>query len=384
MRLVDELLRLSATDLANHLGCAHLSQLSRAAAEGRARKPKWDDPVAELLRERGIEHEAAYLAHLRAVRGLDVVEIAVAEGENGVEKTVAAMRAGAQLIYQAPLGNERWYGRADFLTKTALPSELGAWSYEVTDAKLATETRAGTILQLCVYSELLADIQGMWPERAHVVAPHHDFKPEPYRLADYWAYYRLIKRRLEAALGPDTVATYPEPVLQCEVCAWWGPCNTRRRADDHLCFVAGISRMQIKELRRLDVNSLERLARLRDVPKPARGSRDALARVRDQAAIQLKGRQLRQPQYEILEPVGAEHGLAMLPAPATHDIFLDLEGDRLAAEGGREYLFGYVTSANDDYVGVWATNPAEEKRAFEQIVDLILATFRAHPDIHVY
>ena len=35
MRLVAELLRLSATDLANHLGCAHLSQLNLAVAEGR-------------------------------------------------------------------------------------------------------------------------------------------------------------------------------------------------------------------------------------------------------------------------------------------------------------------------------------------------------------
>jgi uncharacterized protein len=384
VRLVEKILRLSATDLANHLSCAHLSQLSRAAAEGRARKPQWKDPIAALLRERGIEHEAAYLAQLHATRGADVVEIIVEEGESGIDKTIAAMRAGAQIIYQAPLGNARWYGRADFLTKTALPSKLGAWSYEVTDAKLATETRAGTILQLCVYSELVADIQGAWPELAHVVAPHHNFKPEGYRLADYWAYYRLIKRRLEAALGVDEPATYPEPVQHCEVCAWWGPCNTQRRTDDHLCFVAGLSRSQIKELRRLEVNTLERFGDLDTVPKPARGSHEALVRARDQAAIQLKARRLRQPQHEILTPLGPEHGLALLPAPSSHDLFLDLEGDRLAANGGREYLFGYVTCANPSYVGIWATTPAEEKQAFEQVVDHISATFRAHPDMHVY
>ncbi len=66
MRLVDELLRLSATDLANHLGCIHLSQLNRAAAQGLVRRPRWDDPLGDLLRERGHEHEKAYLAHLRA------------------------------------------------------------------------------------------------------------------------------------------------------------------------------------------------------------------------------------------------------------------------------------------------------------------------------
>jgi len=66
MRLVAELLRLSATDLANHLGCAHLSRLDLAVAEGRERRPHRNDPIVELLTERGREHEAAYLKHLRA------------------------------------------------------------------------------------------------------------------------------------------------------------------------------------------------------------------------------------------------------------------------------------------------------------------------------
>ncbi len=383
MRLVDQLLRLSATDLANHLSCAHLSQVSRAVAEGRAKKPKWHDPIADILRERGMEHEVAYLAHLRESQGIDVVAIPEGSDADGPDRTRAAMQAGAPLLYQAPLGNARWHGRADFLRRVEAPSELGAWSYEVIDAKLATETRAGTILQLCVYSELVAELQGVWPVYAHVVAPHHGFVPEPYRLADYWAYYRLVRRRLEEALARGDTLTYPEPVMHCDVCAWWQPCNARRRADDHLSFVAGISRLQIKELRRIEVGTLERLGDLRDVPKPARGSRDALTRVRDQAAIQLKARRLQTPHFEILEPVDAARGLAMLPAPSAKDLFLDLEGDRLAAAGGRDYLFGYV-SVGGDYVPAWATTAAEEKEAFERLVDRMLATFREHPDLHVY
>ena len=137
MRLVDEMLRLSATDLANHLGCVHVSQLNRGLAGGHLRKPVWNDPIGQLLRERGSEHEKAYLGHLRAATGGIVVEIPLEVGSDGVDKTLAAMRAGADIIYQAPLGNERWYGRADFLCKVDRPSPLGAWSYEVTDAKLA-------------------------------------------------------------------------------------------------------------------------------------------------------------------------------------------------------------------------------------------------------
>src|SRR6185295_19589705 len=66
MRLVGELLRLSATDLANHLGCGHLSRLELAVAEGLARRPYRNDPIVDLLMERGREHEAGYLKHLRA------------------------------------------------------------------------------------------------------------------------------------------------------------------------------------------------------------------------------------------------------------------------------------------------------------------------------
>ncbi|HZF27786.1 MAG TPA: TM0106 family RecB-like putative nuclease [Gammaproteobacteria bacterium] len=391
MHLVDQLLRLSATDLANHLGCVHLSRLSLALAEGRAQKPKWRDPVAELLAERGEAHERAYLAHLRDAEGLAVVQIAK---DGGAAATAAAMGAGAAIIYQAQLGNERWFGRADFLRRVDSPSDLGAWSYEVTDAKLATETRAGTVLQLCVYSELLAEIQGTPPRQAWVVAPHHDFQAEPYRIADYAAYYRLVKQRLEAALADRAARTYPDPVPQCAVCSWWARCDAERRGDDHLCFVAGLSRLQIKELRRIDVRTLEQLGDLKNVPKPARGSREALVRARDQAEIQLRARRLGKPQHEILEPMGPEHGLALLPAPSSHDIFLDLEGDRLAPDGGREYLFGLLAADEAArrgaaapprvYLPVWATTPDEEKRSFELVVDLILATFREHPGMHVY
>ena len=382
MRLVAELLRLSATDLANHLGCAHLSQLDLAVAHGRARRPHRNDPIAELLAERGREHEAQYLKHLRAQR-LGVVEIRVPPGEEGVETTLAAMRDGADVIYQAPLGDAHWYGRADFLLKIERPSTLGAWSYEVTDAKLATATRAGTILQLCVYSDLVEALQGAAPENARVVAPHHKFQPEVYRLDDYRAYHRLVKRRLEAAIETVNPVVYPEPAQHCDVCAWWSQCNARRRKDDHLCFVAGISRLQINELRkRFDVDTLERLGELKIEKKPKRGSREALERVRDQAAIQLKARRLEARQYEVL-PLKPEHGFLRQPKPARGDLFLDLEGDRLAVDGGREYLFG-VSDNRDIYTPIWATNPAEEKRAFERVVDGIVAAFATDPAMHVY
>ena len=55
----------------------------------------------------------------------------------------------------------RRFGRADFLMRVEKPSDLGDWSYEVWDTKLARHAKASAVLQLCFYSDLLAGLQGV-------------------------------------------------------------------------------------------------------------------------------------------------------------------------------------------------------------------------------
>ena len=81
------------------------------------------------------------------------------------------MRDGVAVVFQAALQEGRWQGRADFLIRTDVESDLGPFSYEVYDAKLARSTRAGTILQLSLYSDMVRAIQGKAPEWMHVVKP---------------------------------------------------------------------------------------------------------------------------------------------------------------------------------------------------------------------
>ena len=73
------------------------------------------------------------------------------------------------------------------------------------DTKLARETKAGTILQLCLYSDLLTELQGLAPEFMYVVAPWSGFEPHRYRFADYAAYFRKVKRGLRTALAEREV-----------------------------------------------------------------------------------------------------------------------------------------------------------------------------------
>jgi predicted RecB family nuclease len=94
-----------------------------------------------------------------------------------------------------------WVGRTDILRRVEAPSALGAWSYEVIDTKLARETKDGTVLQLCLYSDLVASVQGTRPTFGCVVAPWSDFVPQAYRIDDYLAYCRRVQSGLEAAIG---------------------------------------------------------------------------------------------------------------------------------------------------------------------------------------
>src|SRR5262249_48513806 len=254
MQAINGSIRLSATDVANHLACRHLTQLDLTAAKGGPQPPFRNDPRLEALQRRGIEHETRYIDYLRDQgRAIHRVE-ETRQVQLAMEKTVEAMRSGVDVIVQAVLLNGPWLGRADVLLRVDNPSDLGEFSYEAADTKLSQETKAGTILQLCAYSEMVAAIQGRLPVRIHVVVPGRNFVPETYRTSEYFAYYSYVKAVLHEALGG--AATYPEPVPHCDICRWWSVCDRQRRQDDHLSLIAGISRLQRQELKEHQVTTM--------------------------------------------------------------------------------------------------------------------------------
>ncbi len=389
MKLARGRLTFSASDLAGHLACRHLTDLDRRVARGELKRPVWKDPLLELLQQRGLEFEAAYVDHLRG-SGREVLELHAADGETSAQRTVEACRRGVDVIVQAELEDGRWHGRADVLVRVDGESDLGDWRYEVIDTKLAQETRGGTVLQLCLYADLLAPIQGSPAESMAVVKPRPGggFVREDFRFDDYRAYYRFVRARLEAFADADGPVPYPAPVSHCDVCRWWKRCDDRRHADDHLSLVAGLSTLHAAELERQGVATLTAFAEadepLRDAPR--RGHRDTFARLRDQAAVQLRGRREAREVVELL-PVEPGRGLTRLPAPDRGDVFLDFEGDPFAGEGGLEYLTGWAF--RDDagamrYEGLWATDRAGEKRALERFVDFLTKRLERHPGFHVY
>jgi predicted RecB family nuclease len=390
MKATSGSIRLSATDLSNHLACHHLTSLDLAVSLGARPAPAWHSPDARVLQERGMAHENAYLAHLEA-QGVCIVNLRdIDDSERALAETRAAMGRGVQAIAQGTLANGRWFGRSDVLRRVERASNLGGWSYEVYDCKLACETKAATILQLSLYSELLESIQEILPESMYVVPPGVDFQPERYRVLDFAAYYRFVKARLERAIEQNRngITTSAEPTAHCEICRWWQECDAEWRQQDHLSLVAGIYRLQRKQLSAWEVTTVERLAAL-PLPiqnRPEHGSRDGYVKVREQARVQVAGRNQGQPVHEVFE-VTDEHGLSLLPEPSPGDIFFDLEGDPFVAVGGREYLFGFAweeQTGQQMYDRRWAMTTEEEKRAFEWFVDSVMTRWSEWPAMHIY
>ena len=428
----------AATDLVGFLACEHLVGLELAALAGLVAKPTRLDPEIDLIARRGVEHEARYLAGLEAAgrRATRIdpgehdapPELRLANLRRAAGDTLAAIRRGDDVVYQATFFDGRWLGLADFLLRVDRPSPLlGDWSYEVVDTKLARHVKASALLQICSYVEQLTVAQGVEPEWMHVALGGSARAVERHRVADYMAYYRMVKAAFEtrvAAAGLDgggaergaaegqplevaypPIGTYPEPVEHCDVCRWSQLCAARRRADDDLSLVAGAPTRMRKALKSRGVATRRGLAGLElplaepldDVgPGP-------LQTGRDQARIQVRGQDEGAMLYELLPPsrlrdgaLEPNRGLTSLPPPRPGDLFFDIEGDPFALDDGVDYLFGILEpgvlgpGGEPTFHAFWAVDEngqvthESEKRAFEQTIDLMMDRLARDPEIHIY
>ncbi|MEQ9231467.1 MAG: TM0106 family RecB-like putative nuclease, partial [Cyclobacteriaceae bacterium] len=282
MKISNNSVQYSASDLVNFLGCNHLNNLDRRAAIGEIELPEWNNPSLKLLQKKGEEHEGAYISHLKT-KGLSVCEL---DGQSA-EATQEALKKGYDIITQARLKTGNWVGIADVLVKVDGESDLGNYHYEIEDTKLAKETKAGTVVQLCLYAELLADQQGVTPSKMRVVKPGDDFPKEEFQYAEFEAYFRLIKGQYQAVMDQEIQASKPYPVPKCDTCRWWKNCNQQWHDEDHLSLVANIRSNQVKELETQGIQTLESYA---NEPKPFRekpeqGNEATYEKVHNQAKI---------------------------------------------------------------------------------------------------
>ncbi len=386
MRIINGALTFSATDLVNFLGCRHatyldyrhLDQPDRDQPEPSSKT----DPLLALLQAKGLAHEQAYLARLRA-QGHAVVCISARDSlSDRRAHTLAAMRAGAEVIYQGALAAGRWHGFADFLMRVPGRSLLGNYRYEPADTKLSQSAKPAHALQLSVYAMLLGAEQGVLPEVMEVVLG--DSSSVTLRVAEIRYYFDAARRRFEEFLASLPLSSVGEPCAHCARCRWNPHCEVQWQEIDHLTQVATISRRQRSLLEAAGIETMTALGNLPDAARVPGMPPSILERIRTQARLQVAKRDDGQSRHQLLEPA-AGRGFARLPRPTAGDLFFDMEGDPLF-RGGLEYLFGFVHVLEETprFVPFWGHTRADEKRAFEAAIDFITLRLKHHPDAYVY
>ena len=377
----------SPSDLVAFLECHHSTLLSRMSNAIGIEEAKEDDALL-LLRKKGLEHEQDYLNSLKD-DGKRVIEIPKnIHRQERVERSRQAMREGADIIYQAAFYAFPWLGDADFLIKIDTPSSLGNYSYEVLDTKLAHNPGPDHIIQLCAYSDFLSQSQGVLPESMHLFLGSK--QKHPFKVADFYAYYLHARKRFEAFLAKHATitssadVTCPTPCAYCDFCAWHDACAERWEQEDHLCLVANIQGGQIKKLQQSGIGTLEKLATSPPDMRVPDMQPDTFARLRSQAALQLRKRISGENRVELLPQV-ADRGFARLPMPDAGDLFFDMEGDPYHPNG-LEYLFGVYCSFGDayDFRAFWGHSHAEEKEAFRAFMAFVAERLSHYPNAHIY
>ncbi|TFC81303.1 TM0106 family RecB-like putative nuclease [Cryobacterium cheniae] len=391
----------SASDLSAAAACEWALLRRLDAKLGRIdAAPAPDDAMLRRTAELGDAHELRMLEQLRASR--TVVEIErgdLADIRTAVDQTEAALRAGAEVVFQAAFFDGRFLGYADFIirtesggqshqaeqTATCEAATYEAATYEVYDTKLARSAKITALLQLAAYSDQLQLMGIRTGLNVHLLLG--DGRTSSHRLQDILPVYRARRARLERLVDerladPDATPWGDPRYAACGRCDL---CEEQVQRHGDVLLVANLRLSQRARLRTVGVCSIDDLA-ARHEPVP--GLSDAtLATLRGQARLQIAPRGPGRPlNWEIINPAA----LAALPAPDAGDIFFDFEGDPLYQEHpggnsawGLDYLFG-LSEQDDTFRAFWAHDHTEERRALIDFLEFVRERRSRHPGLHIY
>ncbi|MEQ4519519.1 TM0106 family RecB-like putative nuclease [Pseudarthrobacter sp. B907] len=405
----------SASDLVVAVDCEY--QLLRKLDEKLGRAPKADFGTDEMLKhaaDLGEVHERKVLAGFieefgtwDPARGRGVYDVVPAKSMDRAtllakhHESIEALRAGADVVFQAAFFDGQFHGRSDFLVRQ--PDD----GYAVFDTKLARHAKVTALLQLAAYGDQLLKagipvdpaVTLVLGATVQLASGGFDYVRSHHKLAEILPVFRERRERFLALTaahiaGAATVRWGADGVTACGRCDY---CQEQVKATDDLLLVARMNSVQRKNLHGLGIHTVTELAHATLVkPTPV------LERLQEQARIQSGAgpadgevRYVKDGEEHTLRyAVMARNTLAELPPPSPGDIFFDFEGDPLWQESdtgvwGLEYLFGVIEAptgpgAPGMFRPFWAHSRAAEKQAFLEFLDYVEKRRRDYPDMHVY
>ena len=316
-------------------------------------------------------------------------------------ESIEALRAGADVVFQAAFFDGQFHGRSDFLVRQP------DGSYAVFDTKLARHAKVTALLQLAAYGEQLLKagipvdpaVTLVLGATVQLADGGFDYVRSHHKLSELLPVFRERRERFLALTAahitqPGTVSWGAPGLTACGRCDY---CQEQVKATDDLLLVARMNSAQRKKLRADGIRTVRELAEATLANPNA-----SLLRLQGQARLQSgtggadgEVRFLKDgEEHSIRFAVLPENTLAELPPPSKGDIFFDFEGDPLWQESatgvwGLEYLFGVIEAPTGPGLpGVfrpfWAHDRDAEKQAFLDFLDYVEKRRQDYPDMHVY
>ena len=377
MHIHSEHLRLSPSDVTAFLACEHLTTLSLAHARGELDRPDVENEQAELIFRKGLEHERAYLEHLRA-DGKTVLEIA------RPARRLGRRRPRDRRGDPGRRGRRRLPGRLRARATGAASPTSSCGGRTAPTRRSTRSSRAARSPPTSSSSASTASSsrgsRGREPEQIHVLLGTGEQATLPARASSAPTTGASARgsssssptRRRPSRTRSTTAASATSRPL----------CDARWDEVDHLSRVAGVCRDADREARAPPGS--RRSPQLGRAPRRARAGRDrpptrgreapragrAPARARARPASD---------SYRAAAAAGRKPASRSCPSPRPATSSSTSRATRSGtATAALEYLWG-ILDADGAFTPLHAHDRDTERRAFEQFVDLVHARLARVP-----
>ena len=351
----------SPTDLKNFTQCKYLTKndILFIKKEGKGKELKKFATAGDLklVMKKGDEHERKHLNLFKdKYSNYKIINKNKKTEKEQFRETVAAIKEGKEMINQAFFMDEdgKFRGYADFLIKVNTESDLGPWSYEVYDTKIARNPKPLHVLQITAYSEMLGKIQGSLPKEMHLIAGND--KTHTYKVNEFINYFILIKEIFKNFVNNyKNENIYPEKCDHCKICHWIDECEKQWKNDDYINQVARIRRSQIEKFKKEKIVTTKKLAELVLDKIDLKINPITLSTLKITANLIQERKKTNEIKHKFIDTKPGK-GLYKLPKPHPADIFFDIEGYPFFGERGFEYLHGLYlnTGKKMEFKYFWA------------------------------
>ncbi len=359
--------------------------------EEKLKLKRTEDTESDKLRlAKGNEFENDYFKELQK-KYSKVVDLKKGDEKTSkddiAKETIKCMKEGYEIIRGGYLIDGKWRGEFDFLEiNRNVKSNLGDYSYEVSDTKNTTKVKPDHIFQVAIYADLLEKIQGIKSKNFNIVLK--EMKKESIELESVSEFVLMQKKKYEYFIENEIDAAKPEKCTYCTLCPWEDNCKGIWEENDSLDLIWGMRKDTRRSFQKLGIDTVLKLSQ-QDAEKVFEDINiETSKKFISFAKLIIKERKSKKPEYSLItKDQEFIKGFKLLPQPSKSDLFFDIESVQdYVVSGGLEYLFGiyYEENGKEQFKTFWAHNQEEEKNSVIQFFDFVDNHFKKYPDAFIY